>query len=887
MPVATRWPLVGRRDQLEAFTLALSDAGCEAFCIYGPSGVGKTRLADECAALAEAAGRRVSRATADRSADAVPLGAIAHLLPAHSLAELGEGDVNDAIVRAKLLDAARQALGDLAPDEGRPVLLLDDAHRLDGPSLAVVDQLVATRALFALATVVTGEAVPETVTRWWRDERGARLDLEHLDAVGVDTLLHVVLQGPLDAGASVDLWEASGGNLLALRELVLGATARDALVLRDGVWYLAGPLAASTRVRELVEARISGLDEAARSALELLALCQPVGLGQLEARFGLTTLEALERDGLIAVRTDGRRESVSLNHPLHGEVLRAGIPALRSRAILLGQAEAVEIWGARRREDPLRIATWRLAATGRADPDLLLRAARLARYTRDFRQAANLARAALASQPSASAGLVLGESLYDLAAYEEAERVLAEALERATGDDELVRIATVRRRNLFWGCRRDDEALAVARSVESRLPAGPARDELIIGDAEVMAFSGRPLDALALLEHVDLTVPRIGVLAAIPFAAALAIAGRTVRAVEVSEQGYRDHLALGDELAIASPETHVVTQVFALVEAGRLAEAEELGRRSLDVATRSRMHRGVAWFCVHLARGALAQGRPVTARGWAERATSTAHAWGLRGLQPIACSILAVAYALLGDADASSARREQADALASSFGFLVPELALGRAWALVAAREIQAARAELLAGARTAEEMSNVPAAAWLLHDAVRLGAVNEAAPRLRALAPKTDSVLVAARAEHAEALLARDALRLEAAVESFEAIGARLLAAEAAADAADARRSTQDQRRATVLDVRSNDLAARCEGAMTPRLVRITAVVPLTAREREVALLAAAGQSSRAIAERLYLSVRTVDNHLSRIYDKLGVSSRTALSAVLGRERA
>jgi hypothetical protein len=276
MPVATRWPLVGRRDQLDAFGLALSDPGCEAFCIYGPSGVGKTRLADECAALAEAGGRRVLRATADRSAGAVPLGAIAHLLPARSLAELGEGDVNHAIVRAKLLDAARQSLGDIASDEGRPVLLLDDAHRLDGPSLAVVDHLLATRALFALATVVTGEAIPETVTRWWRDERGARLDLEHLDPLGVDTLLHVVFQGPLDAGASTDLWEASGGNLLALRELVLGATARDALVLRDGVWYLDGPLAASTRVQELVAARISGLDEVARSALELLALCQPV-----------------------------------------------------------------------------------------------------------------------------------------------------------------------------------------------------------------------------------------------------------------------------------------------------------------------------------------------------------------------------------------------------------------------------------------------------------------------------------------------------------------------------------------------------------------------------------------------------------------------------------
>ena len=109
----------------------------------------------------------------------------------------------------------------------------------------------------------------------------------------------------------------------------------------------------------------------------------------------------------------------------------------------------------------MRIATWRLEATGRADPALLLRAARLARYDHDFRQAANLARAALAAEPSAAAGLVLGESLYNLGSFEEAEPVLADATERATGDDEVVRVATVRRRNLFRGCRRDADAVAV------------------------------------------------------------------------------------------------------------------------------------------------------------------------------------------------------------------------------------------------------------------------------------------------------------------------------------------------------------------------------------------------------------------------------------------
>ena len=206
------------------------------------------------------------------------------------------------------------------------------------------------------------------MTRWWRDERATRIDLGELDQVGVDTLLHVALEGPLDATAAAELWRASRGNMLALRELVLGARAQGLLVQRDGVWCLDGPLGAPTRLREVIEARLGSLDRRCSDVLERLALCQPIGLGELESAAGLTVLEALDRDGLIAIRTDGRRESVRLAHPLHGEVLRAGLPALRRRSILLDQAAAVEAWGARRREDPLRIATWRLEATGRADP---------------------------------------------------------------------------------------------------------------------------------------------------------------------------------------------------------------------------------------------------------------------------------------------------------------------------------------------------------------------------------------------------------------------------------------------------------------------------------------------------------------------------------------
>jgi len=58
-----------------------------------------------------------------------------------------------------------------------------------------------------------------------------------------------------------------------------------------------------------------------------------------------------------------------------------------------------------------------------------------------------------------------------------------------------------------------------------------------------------------------------------------------------------------------------------------------------------------------------------------------------------------------------------------------------------------------------------------------------------------------------------------------------------------------------------------------------------LTDREREILELLAQGLSNKQIAQRLYLSVRTVENHLRRVYQKLGVISRTE-AAVLAMQQ-
>jgi DNA-binding NarL/FixJ family response regulator len=55
-----------------------------------------------------------------------------------------------------------------------------------------------------------------------------------------------------------------------------------------------------------------------------------------------------------------------------------------------------------------------------------------------------------------------------------------------------------------------------------------------------------------------------------------------------------------------------------------------------------------------------------------------------------------------------------------------------------------------------------------------------------------------------------------------------------------------------------------------------------LTPAERRVAALAAAAQTNREIADSLFVSVRTVETHLSRTYQKLGVRSRTELALMM-----
>ena len=84
----------------------------------------------------------------------------------------------------------------------------------------------------------------------------------------------------------------------------------------------------------------------------------------------------------------------------------------------------------------------------------------------------------------------------------------------------------------------------------------------------------------------------------------------------------------------------------------------------------------------------------------------------------------------------------------------------------------------------------------------------------------------------------------------------------------------------------RAAGLAERCGGAVTPALRQAADPVPLTGREREIAMLIGEGLSNREVAERLTLSVRTVESHIYRAMARTGTASREELAALMGPPR-
>jgi DNA-binding NarL/FixJ family response regulator len=342
-------------------------------------------------------------------------------------------------------------------------------------------------------------------------------------------------------------------------------------------------------------------------------------------------------------------------------------------------------------------------------------------------------------------------------------------------------------------------------------------------------------------------------------------------------------MELGNQVQMAGPGVYLVARALALTEAGRLEEAEATAEAGYDGAVESQVLEGQGWFTVMLGRTCLLQGRVETAARWLREAAvlwgELAHPsarWGFGGL--------AHALALRGDLDGAEAALEDLDAEPPTpIRMMDVDIERGRAWYTWLRGEHGRALAMLHAAADAGVDDGQHALAAGAFHDLARLGEPAEAVEHLERVAEHVDGQLMPARLTHATALSKSDAPGLDDASEAFEAIGAWLYAAEAATQASTLYGREGLRRRASASAQRARALAERCEGARSPALETGPQPAALTKREREVATLAARGLTSREIAETIVVSTRTVENHLQRAYEKLGVSGRSDLAAALG----
>ena len=214
------------------------------------------------------------------------------------------------------------------------------------------------------------------------------------------------------------------------------------------------------------------------------------------------------------------------------------------------------------------------------------------------------------------------------------------------------------------------------------------------------------------------------------------------------------------------------------------------------------------------------------------------------------------------------------------------DIAAAKAWATaVTGNPPEAATVLGDAAARASAAGLAVPEV-LLLFDLARLGYANaEVVERAGAAADRCQGALMLMLAEATAALAGDNGLRLDTEAARLREAGLHLWASELSARAADVWAADGDQRAATASQRASDEARAAVEGARTPSLARAAAVDPLSRREREVAALASSGASNSDIAERLHVSVRTVETHLQRIYRKLGISRRQDLTSALRPE--
>lgn len=861
------WPLTGRSQEMRIVESALFDPDLSGIVVCGAAGVGKSRLVREALSSAASKGREFRWAVATSSSRALPLGAFASWVPSATTDNL------------QLVRGVIDSLTSAAP--GIEVVVgVDDVHLLDELSTFVLHQIVSRDAAKVVLTVRDGEQVPGGVQEVWKAGQFDRLDLQPLSQEETAVLLSTTLRGPVDPDAARRLWKLTRGNALYLRNIVEQEVADGRLARRGGLWRWTGDPVMTPGLVGLIEARMGALPPSVSDVVDALAVGEPIELGSLTNIAGPAAVEDAETRGLITLEYVEGRSEVRVAHPLYGEVRRKRAASTRLRR--LRGLVAAELATSDEREDlrvVVRRATLSLDSDLEPDPEMLVSAARGAVWLMDLPLAERIAQAATRAGAAAEARLIRAYALSWLSRGQEADTVLADIPARDLTDSEFGRFAFLRATNCFFALADPAGAKALIDEASQTAPL-QARSCLGAFLTVYWAAMGQPDAAIKASRNV--VWEQLPDVAARVMSWARTVAhgdaGRITEAEAAAEAGY----PIGVRSFVPIADAHAV----GLVLAGRIADAR---RRAEWLAARVADVPGAAELCSVVAgRAALGAGQLDTACSLlgpvveALSASGESNGWTYRCRLP-----LTIALALRGLAvDAVAALSALEKQRHPSWRFLDYEYEMARAWVAACEGAVTEGMTILLSAAETARANGQFAPEVMCLQTATQFGD-RSSGPRLHELAVLVEGPRGGLAARFVDALHAGDGPELSAVSEEFERMGDLVAAVDAAAHAAVAYRRQNLRGSALGCSTRAEALARQCGGVSTPALRQATERLPLTDREREIVMLIGEGLSNRAVAERLTLSVRTVESHIYRAMAKTGVTSREELGALIHKPKA
>jgi DNA-binding CsgD family transcriptional regulator len=916
---------------LERLEAARTGAG-SALVVEGPGGIGKTELLLAAERAARDRGMCVLSARGAELEREYPFGVVRQLFEAAVTGPGGDGLMRGAaalsapVFELAAADEQRRAEDErsfavlhalywlcASLAERAPLLVLvDDAHWADRASLAFLAYFARRVEDLPVALAVASRPGDEEV------------ELQLLEELCGHPHAGVVRPGPLGRAAVGTLLRAETGAEPdeAFVDACLTATEGNPFLLRElvrevGERGIPSSAADAARVRELgprtvARRLLARLGRASPFSVEVVRAVAVLGADADGRRIAqLSGLSAGEvgaaLDALRAADVLTGERPVEFVHPIARSAIYAAIPAGERARLHALAAEQLREEGAAGE----RIASHLLVTEPGGDEAtvaFLVAAARGALARGAPSSAASYLRRALAEPPSADerpallAELGTAESLVgDVRALGH----LREALERSpdSGPRRAAALALARflvlsgelgrAASLFETAALGQERWAL-RLEASAVAAG-------VGDTETAPLMGDRLAALRVLAERDPGVPGV-------VFAALAIADvqRSRPADDVVALARR--ALTGSRRRGLGWATNLVAIFTVFLFAEHYDEAEELVEEGLAIARSrgSEIHFAMCSAmrsCLALRRGALGDAEE-DARVALQAAPRQAH--GFYGMFALASLV----EALIERGRPEEAERElervgvPERSSAATYGALIS--ARGRL-RLVQGRTDQALEDFQAAGRHLLRAECTTPSAgAWRSGAALAqlaLGAAEDARSsaaeevELARAAGCPRALGVALRAQGLATGGVDGLALLEASVESLERSQASLELGRSLAELGAAMRRDGQRVDAREPLRRALDLAGRCgadalaDQAQTelraagarPRQAALSGPGSLTASERRVAQLAAEGHSNREIAQALFVSLRTVETHLTHAFQKLGIDSRTKLAETLG----